>query len=247
MRNEIGKLVRKYTELASKVYNRTFPPVTVDITPRRTTVAGRAYLGRAKVWINIPVHQAEPGMLEDTVAHEVAHLVSYELYGRAGSGHGKRWKSVMVALGQTPDRLYKGTDEQLLVGKNMTRHVYRCGCGHEMNVSAKRHNAALRGAGFHHKGCRGVPVTFVRTTTKHDLARERIAARNKSAGVDVPPYHAPKRVPTLKTTTAMSKLDRCRKVYDASKSRAENIRIFVTLDCTPAGAATYYYKIKNGG
>ena len=46
------------------------------------------------------------------------------------------------------------------------------------------------------------------------------------------------------TSTTASKLDKCRAAFDPNKSRADNIHVFISLGCTPKGAATYYAKIK---
>lgn len=44
-----------------------------------------------------------------------------------------------------------------------------------------------------------------------------------------------------------SKLDVCRRLFDSSKRRKDNIKMFIDhADCTPAGAATYYAKINSG-
>jgi len=39
-------------------------------------------------------------MLRDTVLHEFAHAIAYELYGE--TGHGKQWKQVAVRIGAIP-------------------------------------------------------------------------------------------------------------------------------------------------
>ncbi len=240
MKTQIAALVKKYHKLAERVYDRKFTPIAVINTQRRSTIAGKAYMGsRPRVWINVAVHQVKPEMLEDTVAHEVAHIISYALHGSDGGDHGHHWQRTMKALGQTPDRTYSGTDEQLLAGKNMTRHIYRCECGYELNMSAKRHNNILRGSVVFHKGCRGKTLTYVRQTDKHTIIHEKIAARDSNTT----PTQVKRTVSNTPKST--SKLDTCRKIYDWTESRQQNINRFVTeAGCTTAGAATYYAKIK---
>jgi SprT protein len=242
MRTQIKLLVKKYKEMAERVYGRDFDTISIDWTQRRSTVAGKAYMTRWSVWINIPVHQAKPEMLEDTVAHEVAHLIAYEVHGRAGTGHGAGWQSTMRKLGRTPSRTFNGTAEQRLAGKNMTRHIYRCDCGYELNVSAKRHNSIRRGATVWHTGHKHMSITFVRTTDKHTILREQIAAQADKTPVTsvVRPPRKPAKAPK-----ATSKLAQCRALYDWTETRPQNIVRFVTeAGCTTAGAATYYAKIK---
>jgi SprT protein len=240
MRVQIKELVKKYKEMAERKYGRKFDTISIDWTQRRSTVAGKAYMTRWSVWINIPLHQAKPEMLEDTVAHEVAHLISYKVHGK--SGHGPEWRSTMRKLGQSPSRTFNATNEQRLTGKNMTRHIYRCECGFELNVSAKRHNSMRRGATVWHKGHRDMTLTFVRTTDKHSIIREQIAAQ-----ADKPPVTSVVRPPRkpAKAPKATSKLAQCRLIYDWTESRQFNINQFIAeADCTTGGAATYYAKIK---
>ena len=184
MRTEINRLVKKYIDLAGEVYGRKFPAPTMDWKQRPTMVAGRAFLGAWKIWINIPVHQSKPDMLEETVAHEVAHLIAFDRFH--DSGHGNSWKRVMRALGQTPDRTYRATSEQGLAGKNTKRHVYVCECGEELNVSTKRHNSIRQGRRVFHKTCRDKNLAFVPSTDKHTLGREAIARENAGSAVATP-------------------------------------------------------------
>ena len=242
MRAQIKHLVKKYKEVAERVYGRHFDTISIDWTQRRSTVAGKAYFSRWRVWINIPVHEVKPEMLEDTVAHEVAHLISYAVHGRKhGAGHGAGWQSTMRKLGQTPDRTYMGTAEQRLAGKNMTRHIYRCECGYELNMSAKRHNSIRRGARAWHTGHKHMSLTFVRSTDKHTILREQIAAQaDKTPQAPVRTASKPARTPK-----ATSKLAKCRDLFDWTETRPQNISRFVMeAGCTTAGAATYYAKIK---
>lgn len=44
--------------------------------------------------------------IEDTVPHECAHLIAWQLKGREGVGHGFWWKHVMVSLGVEPKRCH---------------------------------------------------------------------------------------------------------------------------------------------
>ena len=242
MKTEINRLVKKYIDLAGEVYGREFSLPTMDWKQRPSMTAGKAWPTLWKLWINIPVHQAKPEMLEDTVAHEVAHLIAWKELNYRGH-HGLPWKRVMVALGQTPDRTYRSTDEQKLAGKNTRRHVYVCECGAEINISTKRHNSMLRGITVFHKGCRGKRLTFIRSTDKHTLAREAIARSNAGDAAATP--KPPKQVPTYKAKAA-SKLNLCRELYElySHLGRAATIKHFVANGCTPAGASTYYSKIK---
>lgn len=64
----------------------------------------------------------------DTLLHEVAHIITGAAYHRV-KAHGWEWKSVMRALGATPDRCcnydYLGSKDK------QPKHEYKCqDCGH---------------------------------------------------------------------------------------------------------------------
>ena len=50
-------------------------------------------------------------ILRDTVPHEVAHQVAYNLFG--DTGHGKAWKECMIAFGLEPNRCHTIGQEKL--------------------------------------------------------------------------------------------------------------------------------------
>ena len=75
-------------------YGRTFrtPELAFDLRGR---TAGLAYYGTPRIRINLSLAERNTEhFLRETVPHEVAHLVSFELYGSRGRGHGAHWKSV---------------------------------------------------------------------------------------------------------------------------------------------------------
>lgn len=88
--------------------------------------AGLAYYRRNHIIIN-PDYFANNlrDMLYNTLPHEAAHLISYKLYGENGTGHGRRWKSVMVRLGLAPERCH-GYDTSVAVLRRTVKYTYKC-------------------------------------------------------------------------------------------------------------------------
>ena len=73
------------------------PQIDWEIGSRR--VAGRAYRGTAQRIVLNPHFALEQGPeFRETVAHEVAHIVAFQLWPRA-TPHGREWRMVMAAFG----------------------------------------------------------------------------------------------------------------------------------------------------
>lgn len=90
--------------------------------------------------------------LADTVAHEVAHYLVYQLHGSRHRPHGAEWKRVMTALGVTP----KATGHYNLAGvpvRRQQRHTYRCVCRIHQ-ISNTLHNRQQKGRRYACKTCR---------------------------------------------------------------------------------------------
>lgn len=69
------------------------------------------------------------------VPHEVAHYVTFRLYGRVRP-HGKEWRNIMRFLGiENPRRCHSF---------NVHPWIYRCGC-REHYVSQRQHSWILKG------------------------------------------------------------------------------------------------------
>jgi SprT protein len=88
--------------------------------------------------------------LEDTVPHELAHLITYALYGvdrdykghRRIKPHGTEWQNVMRKLGYKPTRCHNFDVEP--ARKVAKKYRYSCGCK-EYHLTAIRHNKILGG------------------------------------------------------------------------------------------------------
>ncbi len=73
-----------------------------------------------------------------TVAHEVAHVVAFTVYGSDIRPHGREWQSIMYRFGVEPSRCHH-YDVSRLRTRSVHRFTYRCACGtHE--ISSIRHN-----------------------------------------------------------------------------------------------------------
>lgn len=122
---------------AEEHYGRSFTRVPVIWSTKMTRVAGIAYFNKLKpikIKLSKPLLDLNgPRFVDETPAHEAAHLIALELYGDVG--HGPEWKEVMRAIGQEPNRLHSFKTPGI---------TYTCNC-QEVEFSKQRHNKIQRG------------------------------------------------------------------------------------------------------
>lgn len=135
--------VAKYIEMAQKVFGKPLPMPKLAFDLRGKT-AGRAWLQKDVVQLNSVLYlENEQGFHDDTIPHEVAHLVAHWLYGRGISAHGKEWQDVMRALGKQPTRCHTYDTSNSAVTK---KKVWVCGCpGRTFPLGPQRNAQARRG------------------------------------------------------------------------------------------------------
>lgn len=104
-------------------------------------------------------HYLEDSLL-NTTAHEVAHYVVYELYGRRRvKPHGREWKQVMHMLGVRPE-VTSRYDLSGLPLRQQQQFLYQCQCRlHQL--TATRHNRVQAHRAIYH--CRSClkPLKFI--------------------------------------------------------------------------------------
>ncbi len=238
-------------------YNRTFtrPTTRFDLTG---TTAGTAD-PRTHVLRFQPVLAAGhwDDFLNNTVPHEVAHLVDYDvnnkleaqmqarmaavqnqaMFGNWGRRarrpkrdiHGDSWRAVMRVLGiNYAARCHQYDTTQ--VARRKARHEYKCACGATLQVGPKHHNAILRGARIQHKACRGV-ITAA-------MLVGRVAPAPAALAAQVPAPKAPA------APRAGTKMQQAIAIVNANATLgpAGTIALIMQqLGMTKAGAQTYYY------
>ena len=102
----LEKLADRLNELDVKArthYKKDFQVNTICLD-LESDIAGLAYPEEPLIRLN-PVYLVEntEEFLHDTVAHEYAHRIAYELYGPKISEHGLEWKGVMAVFGVKPN------------------------------------------------------------------------------------------------------------------------------------------------
>jgi SprT protein len=241
-------------------YNRTFkrPTTRFDLTG---TTAGTAD-PRGHVLRFQPVLAAGhwDDFLNNTVPHEVAHLVDYDvnnkleaqmqarmaaiqnqaIFGNWGRRarrpkrdiHGDSWRAVMRVLGiNYAARCHQYDTSQ--VARRKARHEYRCTCGETLSVGPKHHNAILRGARITHKTCRTV-ITSAMLVGKVARAPVAVAAQVPTPKAPVAPGAGTKMQQAIAIVNA-----------NATLGPAGTIALIMReLGMSKAGAQTYYYSAR---
>lgn len=146
-----GRFQLKLAELialANKQYNREFTGISLEFR-QMGRKAGLAWYNTSKIELNSDF--CKNGHLEDlinrTLPHELAHIISYRVYGLTGRGHKRFWKSVMRVFGVTPNRCHSYSLEDVKTHTVQRQYFqYECGCaGRKLRVSSVKHNRQARG------------------------------------------------------------------------------------------------------
>jgi len=128
------------------------PDVRFDLRGR---AAGQAVFARRSRQVHIRINTAllashPQEMLDDTVPHEVAHVVIFKLYGRRAKPHGKEWKALMRAFGVEPKPCHTLPAEPT---RQLRRFRYECACEEPALLTSIRHKRAQQGTDYVCRRC----------------------------------------------------------------------------------------------
>jgi SprT protein len=118
----------EFLKVAEAHYGRSFrePIIYTDLRGR---VAGQAFYYQNKIRLNGGLMDKYPErMMEQTLPHEIAHLVVHEVYGRANvKPHGSEWKNCMRVLGCDPKTRHNMNTDGCGGGRWARDNIYVCG------------------------------------------------------------------------------------------------------------------------
>lgn len=149
-----NKARRRYP---TKLMEWTKPTFTMDV---RGTVGGKAFLHENRIALNpVLFRQNKKDFIEDTIPHEVAHLVAFMVY--RDNGHGAGWKHVMRSdFGIPPTRCHNYDVSNVKQKYTVRKALYTCECKDLTHkLSLQKHRSKTN---FLCKRCRQ-PIKFTGT------------------------------------------------------------------------------------
>lgn len=127
----VDAVVKNTYEVLELSYDRTFerPTILYDL---KGHTAGQAFYNTNTIRLNLDIltdPRYQEDMLDDTIPHEIAHLVARNLYGARIKPHGVEWRMVMRRIGLTPTRCHNYDTVPARRRRRQPRnHAYDCGC-----------------------------------------------------------------------------------------------------------------------
>ena len=227
-------------------YNRKFATPVIDYK-LRGVVAGKALCGKNVVRFQpvlLTANEAE--YMKETIAHEVCHLIDYEMnpanftrrYGRKRQLHGITWQRLMLITGHTPETTHNMDVEAVRV-RQVVRHEWVCTCGAIMKLGPKQHPQQLNNHDTYRprgKGCRRRSAAHVYTY---------VGVVGATPAPPAPKVPAKRKAPASRNRPG-SKKARAEAIYRSSRQDRPALiaRFMSELSMTAAGAATYYANCK---
>lgn len=131
IQEEISNKLQECADMLNYAY--TIPTVSYDL---RGKTAGWAHYTKNHIQLNIDLLWTDrEQMINQTLPHEFAHIVSYKWYGNNGRGHGSYWKHTMRQLGLKPDRCHQ---MQTTPQRVTQKFDYHCDC-RNFKIGLNRH------------------------------------------------------------------------------------------------------------
>ncbi len=146
--------VRETMKFAESTYKRKFKTPTIEYTVKGVVAGYADYL----TWtVNLNLFyllNEHENMIEDTIPHEIAHLIAFRVYGRI-KPHGWQWQSVMRSFGLDPVRCHEYEDKDVRTGIRRTRQfTYTCLCSQPVTCGLNVHNKIQKGRNHFCRKCR---------------------------------------------------------------------------------------------
>lgn len=107
---------------------------------QRGKTAGSAQLQKNIININPRLYTSYPDyFISNVIAHELSHILVYQLYGLRVKPHGVEWKKIMLEVFHLAPKVTHSLDVSDL---NMRSVRYKCEC-QEVALSIIRHNKVV--------------------------------------------------------------------------------------------------------
>lgn len=147
---EITDKVVEIVKKANKIFGISMEVPDVQFFDK-TLKAGYAFRFKNVVSFNTTSARDNSKDFEQTIAHEIAHKITWLLYPNAKQNHGPEFKRIMNILGYHKNLTYHSYD----VSSVRKEYEYSCRCG-IVKLSAIRHKRAQQGTTYRCNNCHTV-------------------------------------------------------------------------------------------
>jgi len=148
MKNKVQAKIVDCLAIAKAHFKMNFDMPSIEYYSKGTC-AGKA---NALIWCvklnETLLKENTDHFINQTVPHEVAHLIANQVYGFSIKSHGKEWKFVMRLFGLSPDIYHKYDVTNVRVRNVKREYAYKCNCRIAMLTSI-RHKRSMQGHGFY--------------------------------------------------------------------------------------------------
>lgn len=129
-----------------KLKNTSMPAVSFF---SKSSVAGKAWYRDHRVEFNEILALENTETFDTTIAHELAHLITDQLYPQAKQHHGPEFRHVMNTLGYDA-RTYHTYDVSSVATRRVkTRYLYLCSsCGSILEIAGPTHKKITAGISY---------------------------------------------------------------------------------------------------
>ena len=115
-------------------------PVLLRFNDRMRSVAGTAECDSRVINLNYRLHRQNPEELLSTFVHELAHILTYDVYRL--TDHGIEWQSMMQRCGYSPEQYHEMETSQL----KAKRRKWKADCECQVHeIGAKKRKNILSG------------------------------------------------------------------------------------------------------
>lgn len=151
--------IEHYYQKAELYFNQTFARPTVKLDLKGLS-AGTATPTLNKLRFNKELFSNnQQHFLKQTVPHEIAHLLAFQLFGQKIRPHGKEWQQIMNNVYQLPpERCHRYSVRR----KPTTNYIYGCRCPSQHSLTIRRHNAIKKGRKYQCLRCQTI-LYFIKT------------------------------------------------------------------------------------
>jgi SprT protein len=143
MNSLIQERVEHYYGILDTYFGASIVRPTIG-TSLKGHCAGKAYTNKNLIKLNGYLLETETDeMLNDTLPHEIAHIIARKAYGKVSRSHGWEWQTIMGILGVKPTRCHTMKTQPARIIERP--HAYECSCKIH-NLTNRLHNKILVGS-----------------------------------------------------------------------------------------------------